>query len=137
MAEHNAVLRYGSLALLVAQDTALVLLLRSSREGSSERPMYLASTAVLVMEVIKLNCCGVMIFQGQAEFNISNWRGIVMKEVFDPYEMLKLSVPALLYLVQNNLLYFALSHLRATPYKVFVHSRSFSFHQYLFITLFP
>jgi len=32
--------------------------------------------------------------------------------------MLKLAVPGVLYLVQNNLLYFALSHLRATPYKV-------------------
>lgn len=118
MPEHNAMLRYGSLALLVAQDTALVLLLRSSREGSSDRPMYLASTAVLIMEVIKLNCCNLMIFQGEAAFNISDWYRIVSKDVLNPYEMLKLSVPALLYLVQNNLLYFALSHLRATPYKV-------------------
>mmetsp|Transcript_52628 Transcript_52628/g.104444 ORF Transcript_52628/g.104444 Transcript_52628/m.104444 type:complete len:297 (+) Transcript_52628:1-891(+) len=59
-----------------------------------------------------------MILQGPAAFDVSSWFEIVSKDVLDYVEVLKLSVPALLYLVQNNLLYFALSHLRATPYKV-------------------
>ena len=53
-------LRYGSLALLVAQDTALVLLLRFSRQQAG--PMYLSSTAVCCMEAMKLSVC--MVDQG-------------------------------------------------------------------------
>eukprot|EP00613_Pedinella_sp_CCMP2098_P067409 CAMPEP_0171980792 /NCGR_PEP_ID=MMETSP0993-20121228/263393_1 /TAXON_ID=483369 /ORGANISM="non described non described, Strain CCMP2098" /LENGTH=88 /DNA_ID=CAMNT_0012633121 /DNA_START=65 /DNA_END=327 /DNA_ORIENTATION=+ len=88
MTEHNALLRYGSLALLVAQDTALVLLLRSSREGSADgTPMYLASTAVLIMETIKLSCCGLMILQGPAAFDVSSWFEIVSKDVLDYVEV--------------------------------------------------
>jgi len=118
MAEHNALLRYGSLAVLVVQDTALVLLLRSSREAHADRPMYISSTAVLMMECLKLSCCAGMIFRGVAGGSASTWLTVVKEQVFEPWGMLKLSVPACLYLLQNNLLYFALSHLRATPYKV-------------------
>lgn len=120
MSEHNALLRYGSLGLLVAQDTALVLLLRSSRDTSKHTvgPMYLASTAVLLMEIVKLMCCGLMVLKTSAEMSCGKWLKVVRTEVLDPWEILKLSVPAVLYLLQNNLLYFALSHLRATPYKV-------------------
>lgn len=35
-----------------------------------------------------------------------------------PKEMMKLSIPSLVYTVQNNLLYFALSHLNAATYMV-------------------
>jgi UDP-sugar transporter A1/2/3 len=35
-----------------------------------------------------------------------------------PDEMMKISVPSLVYTVQNNLLYFALSHLDAATYMV-------------------
>jgi hypothetical protein len=117
--QHNFALRYGSLGLLVAQDTALVLLLRSSRENKhDEGPMYLASTAVFCMETLKLFSCAIMIFRGVAANDMHRWWHIVSKEVLEPWEMAKLSLPAILYLLQNNLLYFALSHLRATPYKV-------------------
>ena len=40
-------------------------------------------------------------------------------EVFSqPLEILKLSVPSFLYTVQNNLLYYALSHLDAATFQV-------------------
>lgn len=71
-----------------------------------------------MMELIKLTCCFLMILQGQAGGSISRLFDIIKYEILAPVEMMKLSVPACLYLVQNNLLYFALSHLRATPYKV-------------------
>ena len=110
-------LRYGSLAFLVAQDTALVLLMRSSRDGHADRPMYLASSAVCCMEVLKLSVCALMLLRN-SNYNVPAWRRVVRNEVLEPWGMAKLAVPAVLYLLQNNLLYFALSHLRATPYKV-------------------
>ena len=108
-------LRYGSLGLLVAQDTALVLLLRHSRARKGEP--YIASCAVATMECCKLLTCFIVVLWS-CGFDLSTFRLTLRREVLRPREVAKLSVPAFLYLVQNNLLYFALSHLRATPYKV-------------------
>lgn len=112
----SAWLRYGSLSVLVAQDTALVLLMRYSRSRTEIGP-YIASCAVATMECIKLMTCFLVLWWSHG----SSWTTFLRRlrrEVLRPPEVARLSVPALLYLVQNNLLYFALSHLRATPYKV-------------------
>jgi len=109
-------LRYGSLGLLVAQDTLLVLLLRHSRSRTDAGP-YIASCAVATMECCKLLACFTVVLWS-CGWDVAKFRVTLKREVLRPREVLKLSVPALLYLVQNNLLYFALSHLRATPYKV-------------------
>ena len=69
------------------------------------------------MEVLKLSVCGLMLLRN-CQYNAQAWRRTVRIEVLEPWGMAKLAVPAVLYLLQNNLLYFALSHLRATPYKV-------------------
>lgn len=95
----SALLRYGSLLALVAQDTALVLLLRSSREDKGDVPMYLASTAVFCMEIAKLSSCALMILK-LCDWNIGRWARTVNNEVFEPWGVLKLSVPGVLYLVQ-------------------------------------
>ena len=111
-------LRYGSLAFLVAQDTALVLLMRYSRSHATG-DMYLASTAVCCMEVLKLCVCVGMLYAGEARGSISGLVNVFRREFLEkPKEVLRLAVPSFLYLLQNNLLYFALSNLRATPYKV-------------------
>ena len=48
---HNALIKYGSLLLLVGQMVGLVLVMRYSRTHISNGEMYLASTAVFMMEV--------------------------------------------------------------------------------------
>ena len=105
--------KYSALALLVLQNTLLVIFMRYSRV--SEGPMYAASTAVFSMEVIKFICCnGVVLFQ-------SGSFGTYAAELYRECtftEILKLAVPSFLYTVQNNLLYFALSNLDATTYQV-------------------
>ena len=95
----SALLRYGSLLALVAQDTALVLLLRSSREDKGDAPMYLASTAVFCMEIAKLSSCALMILK-LCDWNIGRWARTIKNDVFEPWGVLKLSVPGVLYLVQ-------------------------------------
>lgn len=94
----------------------LVLLMRVSRTNPTEgEPMYLASTAVFIMEVMKLGiCCCVISYQSQETLG-NEIQEHVLKA---PEEMLKLSVPSFLYTVQNNLLYFALTNLDAATYQV-------------------
>jgi hypothetical protein len=112
-------IKYAALFLLVAQMVGLVLLMRYSRTSNGppteEQPLYLASTAVFVMEVMKLViCCAVIAYQSE---------GTLLEElnahvINAPMEMLKLSIPSFLYTVQNNLLYLALTYLDAATYQV-------------------
>jgi Nucleotide-sugar transporter len=51
--------KYAALALLVLQNTFLVVFMRYSR--TSEGPMYASSTAVAVMEVVKFVTCMIVI----------------------------------------------------------------------------
>uniref|UniRef100_A0A7S4W4U4 Uncharacterized protein n=1 Tax=Ditylum brightwellii TaxID=49249 RepID=A0A7S4W4U4_9STRA len=117
--EENIIIKYGSLFLLVAQMVGLVLLMRYSRTRTSvDGEMYLASTAVFIMEVMKfIICIGVIFFSSglsisslSSELNTHIW--------MSPFEVLKLCVPSLLYAVQNNLLYIALTNLDAATYQV-------------------
>lgn len=109
-------IKYAALFLLVAQMVGLVLLMRYSRTSHAEgEPMYLASTAVFIMEVMKLViCCMVIAYQSAGNL-ISELNTHVIGA---PMEMLKLSVPSFLYCVQNNLLYLALTNLDAATYQV-------------------
>ncbi|KAL7531852.1 hypothetical protein ACHAXR_004275 [Thalassiosira sp. AJA248-18] len=110
---HNAIIKYGSLLLLVGQMVGLVMLMRYSRTHT-DGELYLASTAVFMMEVMKLIIClGVVFYQ----------TGALGTELYNhvwasPHEMLKLCVPSFLYTVQNNLLYLALTNLDAATYQI-------------------
>lgn len=113
---NTVLIKYGALALLVAQTVGLVLLMRVSRTNHIEgQPMYLASTAVFIAEVMKLGiCCCVIHHQSNGEL-----KSELNKHVWEsPKEVAKLSVLSFLYTIQNNLLYFALSHLDAATYQV-------------------
>lgn len=109
-------IKNAALFLLVAQMVGLVLLMRYSRtHRRPDQPLYLASTAVFVMEVMKfVICCIVITVQSGG-----NLIGEFQDHVFGaPKEILKLCVPSLLYTVQNNLLYLALTNLDAATYQV-------------------
>lgn len=58
---HLKHLKWVSLVVLIAQTTALVLILRYSRTQKVQGPKYLSSTAVVTAEVIKLVTCLVVI----------------------------------------------------------------------------
>ena len=145
-AKDPAWIRHGALAILILQNTALVLLLRYSRVMPGTP--YLPSTAVASMESVKfLTCLVVLLVQDGFSFPtlVSQARRPRRARARRPprfstarrarrclspppiaqlrvslglTEVLKLSVPSFLYTVQNNLLYFALKHLDAAPYQV-------------------
>jgi UDP-sugar transporter A1/2/3 len=110
------IIKYAALLLLVAQMVGLVLLMRYTRTHQRpNQPLYLASTAVFVMEVMKfVICCIVVAIQSGGDL-IGEFQEHV---VGAPAEVIKLCVPSLLYTVQNNLLYLALTNLDAATYQV-------------------
>ena len=108
-------LKYGALALLVLQNTFLVVFMRYSRQNSG--PLYASSTAVAVMEMVKFVTCFVVIAHQKGSLTVL--AKSLQEEIFNnPLEVLKLSVPSFLYTVQNNLLYYALTHLDAATFQV-------------------
>ncbi|KAI6242839.1 putative UDP-galactose translocator [Aphelenchoides fujianensis] len=114
----NTKLKYYSLVLLVVQSTALVLILRYSRTQDVGGPKYVSSTAIVFSEVFKLVICiGCLLWE-----NSWKWSGL-QREIDTnilqkPADTLKVGIPALLYVIQNNLLFLALSCLDAATYQV-------------------
>ncbi|RLN43726.1 hypothetical protein BBJ28_00020504 [Nothophytophthora sp. Chile5] len=126
MALSPAALKYASLCVLCLQNSLLVVLMRLSRVG--DFPRFNPATAVFVGEALKLATCFVVLFLvcvAPLFANIQNlWvgrrlrMGESMRTVVDLGELLRVSVPALLYVVQNNLQYVAVSNLDAPTFQV-------------------
>lgn len=71
--------------------------------------MYLTSTAVIMAEVVKLVISGALVLRQE---------GGLLQMFQEPKQLLRSSVPALLYLIQNNLQYVAVSNLQPATYQV-------------------
>ncbi|XP_046846190.1 UDP-N-acetylglucosamine transporter-like isoform X2 [Xenia sp. Carnegie-2017] len=112
-------LKYLALSVLTLQTSTMVLVLRYSRNTAinNETP-YLSSTAVFLSEVLKLVICFFILFK-KANFELKKFcNELNVNIILSPWNTLKMSVPALLYTIQNNLLYLALSNLDAATYQV-------------------
>ena len=112
-------IKYLALALLVLQNTFLVVFMRLSRV--SHGPMYAASTAVFTMELVKFVTCNLVLLSESIQRNqgVLGYTQALIEDVSNkPVELAKLAVPSLLYTLQNNLLYYALSHLDAATFQV-------------------
>ena len=106
--ETPAWLKTSALLLLIAQNVSLVLTMKVSM-GNGAAP-YIVTVAVLLTELLKLCICLVVIyFYIQKPFD---WGSVWSAEG------LKMAVPALLYVVQNNMLYFALSRLEPAVFQI-------------------
>lgn len=106
-----------SLVFLVAQTTSLVLMMRYTRTRSHDRPLYVSSSAVVVVEMTKLVVCIIVVLV--QEGSVSHGLKSIHRNLFgNPLDSLKLAVPAGLYAMQNNLLYLALSHLESSTFQV-------------------
>ncbi|KAM3604452.1 uncharacterized protein V6R79_011184 [Siganus canaliculatus] len=115
---HSLRLKYMSLGVLVLQTTSLVLTMRYSRTLKEDGPRYLASSAVVSAEVLKIFACTLLVFM-ELNYNVKAMKHLLKEEfVNKPLETLKLAVPAGIYTLQNNLLYVALSNLDAATYQV-------------------
>ncbi|CAL7944466.1 unnamed protein product [Xylocopa violacea] len=89
--------------------------MRYARTRSGD--MFLSSTAVLMAEVVKLLTCLILVFIEEGNFPkfCTSLHTNIIKQ---PIDTLKVSVPSLLYIIQNNLLYVSASNLDAATYQV-------------------
>uniref|UniRef100_A0A3Q3VW67 Uncharacterized protein n=1 Tax=Mola mola TaxID=94237 RepID=A0A3Q3VW67_MOLML len=111
-------LKYMSLSVLVLQTTSLVLTMRYSRTLQAEGPRYLASSAVVLAEVMKILTCVLLVFK-EHNYSLRALNSVLRQEIlYKPIETLKLAIPSGIYTLQNNLLYVALSNLDAATYQV-------------------
>ncbi|KAI4879636.1 hypothetical protein NFI96_024457, partial [Prochilodus magdalenae] len=111
-------LKHVSLGVLVLQTTSLVLIMRYSRTLQTEGLRYLASSAVVCAEVIKIIACTALVFKDNS-FSVRALNRVLVEEIINkPLETLKLAIPSGIYTLQNNLLYVALSNLDAATYQV-------------------
>ncbi|ORZ03036.1 nucleotide-sugar transporter-domain-containing protein [Syncephalastrum racemosum] len=114
-------LKYLSLLILVVQNSALILVMRYTRAGVSEDEQYLASTAVVMSEVIKTIACMAVLYCIPLPHRRSFARliSLLHRELFVKWrESAKLAFPAVLYLIQNNLQYVAATNLDAATFQV-------------------
>uniref|UniRef100_A0A4W3GIF7 Major facilitator superfamily domain containing 14A n=1 Tax=Callorhinchus milii TaxID=7868 RepID=A0A4W3GIF7_CALMI len=111
-------LKYLSLGVLVFQTTTLVLTMRYSRTLKEEGPRYLASTAVVIAEIMKIIATCILLVYKDSGYSFRTLNRVLQEEIFNkPMDTLKLAIPSGIYTLQNNLLYVALSNLDAATYQ--------------------
>ena len=105
-----------SLIVLTAQNASLILMIRYTR--TIEGPLYFATTAVVMAELFKM-VTSLLILLVEHKGNVVNWATFLYQSIIgNAMDTLKLSVPALIYTVQNNLQYVAISNLDAATFQV-------------------
>ncbi|XP_056585502.1 UDP-galactose translocator [Triplophysa dalaica] len=114
--EVNRKLKYISLAILVIQNASLILSIRYVRTLPGDH--FFTTSAVVMAEVLKVFTCLVIILI-QQKGNLKNFAMLLYNSLFVQYlDTLKLAVPSLIYTLQNNLQYVAISNLPAATFQV-------------------
>ncbi|XP_064156675.1 UDP-galactose translocator isoform X1 [Anguilla rostrata] len=114
--EGNTKLKYISLAVLVVQNASLILSIRYVRTLPGDR--FFTTSAVVMAEVLKvLTCLFILLLQRRG--NVRDFIGLLYDSIAIQYwDTLKLAVPSLIYTLQNNLQYVAISNLPAATFQV-------------------
>ncbi|XP_031571782.1 uncharacterized protein LOC116305920 [Actinia tenebrosa] len=108
-------IKYLSLVVLTLQNASLILTIRYTRTLPGD--MYITSTAVVMAEFFKIVTCLIIMFYQFGSFH--EWINHLYSSIIkNPVDTLKLSVPALIYTIQNNLQYVAISNLDAATFQV-------------------
>jgi len=109
-------MKWVSLFLLVAQNAALALLTRWAR--TREGGQFVSTTAVVMSEFFKLVACLFLVLH-EHNFNLRRWAAHLYELLLVNWkDTLKVAVPAFVYMVQNNLLYVAITNLPAATFQV-------------------
>ncbi|XP_018654928.1 LOW QUALITY PROTEIN: putative sugar transporter [Schistosoma mansoni] len=124
-------IKCGSLIFLTCQTSCLILLMRVSRSVQNSE-LYSASTVVVCSEFLKLLLSTILIFYQEVKLNVVFHQSIIKVQYND---MIQILIPSTLYIVQNNLLYFAISHLNAVLYQILYQSKIFTTAMFMILLL--
>ncbi|KAJ8301499.1 LOW QUALITY PROTEIN: hypothetical protein KUTeg_020486 [Tegillarca granosa] len=108
-------LKYISLLALTLQNAFLILVMRYVRTRGGD--MFMSTTAVIMSEFFKcITCLGIILYQ---EGNVKGFINHLYSNIIQqPIDCAKVSVPSFIYVLQNNLLYVAVSNLDAATFQV-------------------
>lgn len=109
-------IKWVALLLLVFQTVSVVFVMRFSRTAAVDGPRYLNTTAVFFSELLKLLCSFLFLTYEKGSTGMA--LKLVCQQFGRPKELLKVSVPGLLYTLQNNLLFISLSNVSGAVYQV-------------------
>lgn len=110
----QSILKYTSLLTLTVQNAALNLTMRMAR---TQKVLFISSTAVVMSEILKLVTCLGMVYI--EEGSTKRWAAVLHSTVVkEPIDTFKVAIPSMLYVIQNNLIYVAATHLDAATCQV-------------------
>lgn len=108
------------LILMVIQNSSVVLVGRYTRDSKSASELYVVNHLLIVCETMKFILACIL------EYKLTNGKLMqsIQENIIDvPLDALKISIPSMLYLLQNTLLYVALSNLSAPMFQVTYQSK--------------
>ncbi|XP_062891482.1 UDP-galactose translocator [Mobula hypostoma] len=112
----NDRLKYTCLVVLVIQNASVILCIRYVRTVPGDR--FFTTSAVVAVEVLKLlTCLLLLLFQRRGnvkELALHLYDSLIVHYM----DTLKMAIPSLIYTLQNNLQYIAISNLPAATFQV-------------------
>lgn len=108
-------MKHASLFLLTLQNVASILLLRYVRTTTG--PRFLNTTAVFNSEIQK-TIFSVLLLISEERSVVQGFKVIYAKVICQWEDTIKTGIPALLYTIQNNLLFLSISNLDAATFQV-------------------
>jgi UDP-sugar transporter A1/2/3 len=108
-------MKHVSLIALTFQNVASILLLRYVR--TTPGPRFINSTAVFTSEIQKTILSICLLFHEERNV-ITGLKSMYNTIIRQPKDTFKTGIPALLYTLQNNLLFISISNLDAATFQV-------------------
>lgn len=115
LTKNDQAFRLFLLFMMTAQNTSVVLLSRYTRVGMKDEDLYNINDIVMITEVGKL------VLAAALEYRLTNGHLLrsIRENIFEqPLDFFRILIPSLLYLMQNSMLYIAISNLTAPMFQV-------------------
>lgn len=110
-------MKYISLVFLTVQNVCVVLVSRYVRSRPGD--MFIASTAVTMSEVVKFIVCLCLVWFVEEKGSIRGFASNIRTNLLSDWkDNMLIGIPGVIYAIQNNLLYVAVSHLNPSIFQV-------------------
>ncbi|CAF0849525.1 unnamed protein product [Brachionus calyciflorus] len=108
-------LKWASLVILVVQNASTILLLRYVRTVPGD--LFFSTTAIVCQELIKMLASIVLLYC--ESFSFTELKSTINQQIIsNRMDSIKTGIPALLFTIQTNLVYLAISNLDAAVFQV-------------------